>query len=188
MKRRFYPVSLNLKGKSCLVIGDDLADKVQRLSEAGARVETAPLAGFDPVRITDQFFVLLSFKASPGLAEAVEHRCRAQRVLLAAVDRPEMADVIHPALYDRGRLNVAITTEGAAPGLARKIREGLEQSLADQPIDAFLDDLAALRERLDKAGTEPAARRAALLQAIEGFSFTASLQFPAGWKSGGSRR
>ncbi len=202
MNRRFYPIALNLKGKRCLVIGSDeeVLDKAGRLADAGADVEliwddvTAvpelEAAGvkirrraFDPDDLTDQFLALLSRKTPDELSLSVASRCREKRILLAALDRPELCDVIQMSLFDRGRLRIGISTGGASPGLARKVRQGLEASLAAEPIEAFLDDLASLRERLEKEIPDFNTRKAALLAAIDGFEFRAGVSFPAGWKS-----
>lgn len=201
MKHRFHPIALNLHHKPCLVIGVDaeIIHKSQRLFDSGAIVTLvgAPMPPeadrleaqgitvwrrpFQLEDLTDQFFVLLSFKVESALAEAVAHRCRERRILLAALDRPHLCDVIQLALFDRGRLKIGISTEGASPGLARKIREGLERSLAEEPVEAFLDHLAALRERLEHEIPDFAERRRALLAAVEGFDFRAALTFPPSW-------
>jgi len=202
MNRRFYPIALNLKGKRCLVIGSDeeVLNKAGRLADAGAEVEliwdaVAPSPALDsagvkisrrafrPDDLTDQFLALLSRKTPDALSVDVARRCREKRILLAALDRPELCDVIQLSLFDRGRLRIGISTGGASPGLARKVREGLEKSLAAEPIEEFLDELAVLRERLEKEIPDFNERRAALLAAIEGFEFSAGVRFPAGWQS-----
>ena len=203
MKHRFYPIALNVKGRDCLVIGtdDEALKKAGALADAGARVTVAgespatPIADLEtrglkflhrPFALTDlsdQFLAVLSFRADDALATDVGKRCRERRILLAALDRPSLCDVVNLALFDRGKLRIGISTQGASPGLARKIREGLEQSLENEPIEKFLEDLASLRERLEK--DEPAfeKRKRALLAAIDGFQFHASVTFPPAWRS-----
>lgn len=205
MKHRFYPIALNLQGRECLVIGtdDEALKKAAALADAGARVTVAgepssassaeleqrgiqflrrPFAVAD---LADQFLAVLSFRTDDGLAADVARRCRERRILLAALDRPAICDVIHLSLFDRGRLRIGISTQGSSPGLARKIREGLESSLKKEPIEDFLDDLAALRERLEKEEPMFDKRKRALLAAIDGFEFRASLKFPPSWRSKG---
>jgi siroheme synthase-like protein len=134
--------------------------------------------------LTDQFLVVVSFKAPDALAAEAARRCREQRILVAALDRPDLCDVVHLSLFDRGRLRIGISTEGASPGLARKIREGLEASIGSEPLEAFLEDLAALRARVEKEIPEFSRRKEALLSAIEGFEFTAAVRFPKTWRPG----
>ena len=205
MKHRFYPIALNLQGRECLVIGndDEVLKKAAGLAEAGARVSVAgelPDAtvaelektgvrclrrAFAVSDLSDQFLAVLSFRIDDRLAAEVAQRCRQRRILLAALDRPEICDVINLALFDRGRLRMGISTQGTSPGLARKIREGLEASLKDEPIEDFLDDLAALRKRLENDEPVFEKRKRALLAAIDGFEFRASLKFPPSWRSKG---
>src|SRR5262245_30005451 len=180
MKRRFYPVALNVRDRPCLVIGDDDAarTKSERLKDAGARVSAVGPASFRIESLSDQFLVVLSHSVDDATAERVAKACRDKRFLLAALDRPALCDVIQLSLFDRGRLRIGISTEGASPGLARKIREGLERSLEKEPIEDFLEELAALRVRLEKESPDPSRRREALLSAIEGFEFRADVKFP----------
>lgn len=207
MKHRFYPIALNVQGRDCVVIGSDeeVLKKATGLAEAGARVtvagEISPPAlaeletrgvrclrrPFTVADLSDQFLAVLSFRTDDGLAADVARRCRERRILLAALDRPAICDVINLSLFDRGRLRIGISTQGASPGLARKIREGLEESLKEEPIEDFLEDLAALRERLEKEQPVFDQRKRALLAAIEGFEFRASLRFPPAWRAKGVR-
>ena len=74
---------------------------------------------------------------------------RRHRVLVNAVDRPAWCDVILPSVLRRGALQIAVSTGGRIPALAREIRRRLE------PL--FGDELAAVVER---AGRERARGRA----------------------------
>ncbi|WP_095497487.1 precorrin-2 dehydrogenase/sirohydrochlorin ferrochelatase family protein [Paraferrimonas haliotis] len=49
--------------------------------------------------------------------------------LINVVDDPSWCDFITPAIVDRGKLQVAISTAGAAPVLAGQLRAQIEQSL-----------------------------------------------------------
>ena len=183
--KRFYPVALNVRGKRCLVIGDgaEAADKAARLRDAGAEVTVHDTSRpFSNDQITDQFLVLLTEKDQPALTADVARRCRERRVLLAAIDQPEVSDVNHVSIYRRGALSLAISTDGAAPALAKKIRKGLERSLDAAPLDEFLAYLGKLRERSESEIPDPERRRKALIDAVEDFEFSASVRFPASWK------
>ena len=57
------------------------------------------------------------------------------------VDRPDLSTFIFPAIVDRGDVVVAIGTGGAAPVLARRLRERIEALLP-----ARIGDLAALTD------------------------------------------
>ena len=188
MKHRFYPAALNVKGKRCIVIGSDeaIVKKAGRLAEAGADVTTVDLDGFRPDLLTDQFLAVLTHEADRALAQSVAQRCREKKILLAALDHPDLCDVIHVSVFERGPLRMGISTEGVAPGLSRMIRQGLEESLAKAPIEEFLEGLAELRARVEREVPDFSERRKLLLAALEGFEFHASVKLPRG--SSPSRR
>ena len=71
-------------------------------------------------------------------------RCR---VLVNVVDRRDHCDFIMPSVLRRGELQIAVSTGGRSPALAREIRLRLE--------DLFGPDYAALVER---AGSRPSSR------------------------------
>lgn len=182
MKRRYFPAALNVRGKRCLVIGhdDEAKRKAARLVDAGADVTVQ--SSFRDGDVTDQFLVILTIKSDPDLSARVAAACRSNRVLLSAIDQPELCDVVHVSIFERGHLQIAISTDGHAPALAKRIRKGLEASLEGEPIEAFLDHLAQLRQRLEREIADPAERRKALIEAVAGFALRAEIDFPPEWK------
>jgi uroporphyrin-III C-methyltransferase / precorrin-2 dehydrogenase / sirohydrochlorin ferrochelatase len=62
-------------------------------------------------------------------AREVVDLARSVRVLVNAVDKPAICDCIVPALVDRGPVQVAIGTGGAAPALARDLRGRVEAAV-----------------------------------------------------------
>src|SRR5207245_9679202 len=57
---------------------------------------------------------------------AVAGRARRWRVVVDVVDRPEHCDFILPSVLRRGGLQIAVSTGGRSPALAREIRRRLE--------------------------------------------------------------
>jgi len=60
---------------------------------------------------------------------AVSHAAQVRGIPVNVVDAPELSTFITPAIVDRDPVTVAISTEGAAPVLAREIKTRLEQWL-----------------------------------------------------------
>ena len=52
--------------------------------------------------------------------------CRTQRILVNVVDNPLLCDFIFPALIKRGPLQIAISSSGISPVLARLIKQAIE--------------------------------------------------------------
>lgn len=173
-----YQVGLDLRGRSCLVVGggDVARRKVDGLVEAGAAVtvvapacEPMPAAvtvAKRPFRDDDLEGVELAVVASDDreLNARIARLAQERGVWVNAVDDPEASTVILPATLRRGALQVAISTGGASPALARRLRERLEGEFAPEYADlvGLLSELRrAWTPRAIAAGVPPAARRAA---------------------------
>ena len=76
---------------------------------------------------------------------AIVEEARRERALLNVVDNPPLCAFIAPSVVKRGDVTVAISTGGASPALARKLRESLEQS----PVWHYAE-LAPLLSRVRK--------------------------------------
>ena len=84
---------------------------------------------------------------------------RAAGVPLNVVDQPDLCDFYTPAIVDRAPISVAISSEGAAPVLARTIRAQIEALLSPNTgaLAALAGQLRVRVESLIEAG--PARRR-----------------------------
>ncbi len=140
-----FPVFLDLKGRSALIVGGgELAlRKLRLLQKAGARVTVvAPrlVAEIEAscARLRRRGFVdgdvaghSIVFAAT-GI-EAVDDRvaAAADRLNLPVnvVDRASASSFIIPAIVERDPIVVAISSGGAAPVLARRLRETIERLL-----------------------------------------------------------
>lgn len=162
------------------MVGDDreAREKSERLEKAGAKVTRVEPASFRLESVDDQFLVIYCPHNDRSATEKVAERCRAKRVLLCAIDQPEFCDVVNVSIFERGHLKISASTNGVSPAAARKIREGLEASLRDVPIEAYFERLAALRETLEREVADPVERRKALIAAVEGFNFSARMEWP----------
>jgi precorrin-2 dehydrogenase/sirohydrochlorin ferrochelatase len=88
----------------------------------------------------------------------VARDARAAGVLVNVVDRPELCDFIVPAQVRRGDLVVAVSTGGAAPSLARRLRERLEKEFGPE-YATYLAVLREVREDLKRRNLAPEVRR-----------------------------
>ena len=64
-----------------------------------------------------------------SLNQRVSEDCRRAGIPINVVDCPALSDFIFPALIDRSPLVVAVSTAGASPVLARRVREKIETAL-----------------------------------------------------------
>ncbi|PYN78152.1 MAG: siroheme synthase [Candidatus Rokuibacteriota bacterium] len=98
----------------------------------------------------------------PVVDAAVATAARRLRALVNVVDRPEHCDFILASVLRRGELQIAVSTGGRSPALAREIRRGLEALFAPN----YGDVIARAGEGRRRARAE-ATTRAARLEAGE---------------------
>lgn len=145
----YFPAFLNLRNRPCLVVGggDIALRKARLLTAAGARLTlVAPkmsatvrefAARHDVVLVEREFrpadleqqWLVVSATGVPAVERAVFAEAQDARVFCNGVDDIEHCSYITPAIVDRGPIVVAISSAGAAPVLARKIREQIEALL-----------------------------------------------------------
>lgn len=176
----FFPVSLNLVGRMCIVIGDDreAVEKEAALREVGADVQRilTPQA-IDESQLAQSFFVI----STPQDAE-LSARLRAladrHRFLLCCIDQPSFGFVAMAAIVKAGPVRIAISTAGLAPRVGKVLRIAL-QSVMDTTFVRFIDCLATQRRRARRRHPKSSAeRRRAMIEAAEGFAVDVSLQYP----------
>jgi precorrin-2 dehydrogenase/sirohydrochlorin ferrochelatase len=167
----FYPVFIELEGKKVLVVGGGNVAyrKVQTLLECGARVfltgrvltpalqemvETKAIR-FLGQEFKDEYlnnaFMVIAATDDKALNHQVSVCARKQRVLVNAVDQPPDCDFIVPSILKRGDLQIAISTSGKSPALARRIRKGLEKEFGEE-YGAFLAMMGRLRKEILSLG------------------------------------
>jgi precorrin-2 dehydrogenase len=167
----YYPIFLELAGRSCLVVGGGpVAErKVEGLLAAGAVVTVvSPTLGGPLRRLLDEGRVRhlareyrpgdldghqLAFVATDDGAvnAAVALEGRERSVWVNAADDPAHCAFILPSVLRRGELQVAVATGGTSPALSRVIREELE--------GYFTDDYAALSRLAAEVRRELSTRR-----------------------------
>lgn len=178
-----------------LVVGavGEIAGKVPRLVAAGARVRVVTEGEVDAliqlevdagrVELAHRPFAWSDLDGAwlvyVGLGhEALDAELFAwatrERRLLNTVDRPATCTFISPAVVDLPELQLSVSTHGASPGTARRIREDLEATFRDPRFAAYVAALRRLRDAVPRA--ERAAR---LARALAGFEVRASLVFPS---------
>lgn len=83
------------------------------------------------------------------LQKKIARDARAHGIWVNVVDVPPLCDFIAPAVISRGDLQLAISTGGAAPALAKHLRENLEQ-LLNLGYDDFVKTAKKMRPAILK--------------------------------------
>lgn len=170
MPRRAFPISLYLTDRRVVAIGDDeaAARRAAQLREAGA--EVVALAASASAAEVDAALVgasaLFAHTGDRDRDRQLATAARDRKILAYAHDQPDESDFAMPAVARRGPLAIAISTDGAAPALARRLRELLEIAVDSASLDALVAELVALREQL------PAGQRHRLYQLARALELT----------------
>jgi uroporphyrin-III C-methyltransferase/precorrin-2 dehydrogenase/sirohydrochlorin ferrochelatase len=142
----YLPVFLKIEDRPCLVVGGGkvAARKATLLNRAGARITVVTPAACGEVktlveqgavtcverefRETDMDGVVLVIAATDDEAvnRAVSELANQHRIPVNVVDNPELCSFIMPSVIDRSPVQVAVSTGGASPVLARLLRARLE--------------------------------------------------------------
>lgn len=142
----YLPIFINIRQRPCAVIGGGAvaARKIAllRKAEASVRVispdlvdELAALAdkgliehqarGFED-RDIDDCALVIAATDDRKLNEGISQMARARYLPVNVVDNPDLCSFIMPSIIDRSPVQIAISTGGASPVLARMIRTRLE--------------------------------------------------------------
>ncbi len=99
---------------------------------------------FEPADL-DGIFLVYAATADPAVNQRILAEARKAGVLCNSADAPDEGDFILPAVMTRGDLVFAVSTSGASPALARKIRMDLMQRYGPE-YDEFLGLMRAVRK------------------------------------------
>ncbi len=80
-------------------------------------------------------------------------------LMVNVADQPELCTFFLPSVLRRGKLSIAVSTEGASPLTARRLRSELEERIP-AGFEAYLNLLAAWRPRAIAALPDEPARSA----------------------------
>lgn len=162
-----FPIFLKIAARPCMVVGaGSLAEsKIESLRAAHAKVTViAPTARASIVELAaageiewrqreyvagdlaGQFLVVAATD-SAAVNRAVYHEAKERNVICNAVDDPPFCDFYFPSVVRRGDLQIAISTAGASPALAQRLRKEINEQL---PLDAgdWVSDLGDLRREV----------------------------------------
>jgi len=162
-----YPVFALIVDKPCLVVGGGAVGerKVLDLLEAGARVtvvspeittvlsdlaakgKISHLSGDFQEEQVEGMALVIGATDDMAVNARVSAAAQARGIWVNIVDQPDLCTFIVPAQVRRGELALAISTGGASPALARKIREELERHFGPE-YGPYLALLQAVRTRL----------------------------------------
>ncbi len=175
---RYFPLFVDLKDRLVVLIGGGpVAErKLELVAASGARLRvvapvlTARLAAArDAGRLEhvarafeaadlDGARLAIAATDDPAVNRAVAAAAESRAVLVNVVDDLELSGAILPAIVDRSPVVIAISTQGTAPALARRLREQIE-AVVDGPLGRVAAFAASWRTRIRASIGDLAERR-----------------------------
>jgi precorrin-2 dehydrogenase/sirohydrochlorin ferrochelatase len=176
--RPYYPAILDIAGRRALVVGAGSVGegKIAGLLAGGADVRVVSLTATDTVRSwaaegrielhersyesadLDGCFLVIAATEDNDTNVQVFEDAEARQMLCNVVDVTHLCNFILPSILRRGDLAIAVSTGGASPAMARRIRIALGQFYGDE-YELGLLVLGALREELKERYPAPEDRK-----------------------------
>lgn len=128
-----YVACINLANRRVVVVGGGpMADeKIEGLNRCGADVlAVGPEAYTDEV--LEGAFLVVAAVDDMDLARQIYGDAESRSMLVNVADVPDLCNFILPAIARRGPLTVAISTSGASPALAKRLRREAEALIGDE--------------------------------------------------------
>lgn len=162
-----FPVNLIIKDQPVVVVGGGAVAtrKCAALLPSGPRLTVIAPRIDDPlvalrerreiVHVAREYrqgdlagaFLVFAATNEPAANRAVVAEAVERRILVCSAEEPETGTFTMPAVVRRGNLLIAVSTGGASPAMARRIREELQERYGPEYAD-ILELLARLREKL----------------------------------------
>jgi precorrin-2 dehydrogenase / sirohydrochlorin ferrochelatase len=147
-EKRYYMACIDLADRRVLVVGGGgvALEKVRSLLECGAVVTVvAPQvdARLSPLPVEihhrryrsddlDGRFLVVAATSTPSVNRRVFRDAEDRSILCNVVDVPELCSFILPAVHREGPIAVAVSTGGASPALAQRLRDEIAKTIGPE--------------------------------------------------------
>jgi precorrin-2 dehydrogenase/sirohydrochlorin ferrochelatase len=166
MKRYpYYPIYLDIEDRNVVIIGGGnvCARKAETMMKYGARVtvfspefteeiEQWAREGCLGIRRKryeaadlDDAHIVIASTDDQSVNEQIAADCRARRIPVNVVDVTPLCEFIIPAIIEKGSIQIAISTGGKSPAIARTLKEDLQRMIGPEYAEVN-DVLATLRD------------------------------------------
>ncbi|HHY0837182.1 MULTISPECIES: NAD(P)-binding protein [Bacillus] len=180
-----YPLTVRVNEKRVVVIGGGKVAgfKIIPLLKQGANIVViSPELDANLVKLVEEkkirwyqreyeksdiksAFLVVAASSDSILNEQVAEDA-AENQLVNVITNPESGNVHFPAAIHRGLLNIAVSTGGASPKLAKKIRDDIANKY-DETYESYLDFLYEVRLKLKDLQLEKRERNILLQEVLK---------------------
>ncbi|MGZ7039456.1 MAG: precorrin-2 dehydrogenase/sirohydrochlorin ferrochelatase family protein [Thermoanaerobaculia bacterium] len=171
MKKNFpyYPIYLDIENRNVLIIGGGAvcARKAETMMKYGARVTIVSPECTDEIeqwaaknvlsvrrktyeeKDLDGASIVIASTDDPCINARIARDCRRRKIPVNVVDVTHLCEFIVPAIVEQGSIQIAVSTGGKSPALARTLKEDL-QKLVGPEYDEVNRILGSLRSAAKK--------------------------------------
>ena len=146
---RYLPIGLNIAGKKILLVGGGkvACQKIRRLRPftKNLTVVSRKISGgvkktgvkcvqksYSPACLKNVFLVY-ACTDDPTLNRRIKSDAQRRGILVNVVDNPSVSDFISPAVYRKGMMTVAVSSDGRSARRSVHLRDRIEKLLRDKP-------------------------------------------------------
>ncbi len=153
MKRYpYYPIYLDIEGRNVIIIGGGnvCARKAETMMNYGAKVTVVSPEFTDEIEVwaregclqirrktyepadLDGANIVIASTDHQSVNEQIAADCRARRIPVNVVDVTHLCEFIVPAIIEKNGIQIAISTGGKSPALARTLKEDLQRTIGPE--------------------------------------------------------
>ena len=163
----YYPIFLDLNNQKALIVGGGTVAerKIQNLLRyecqiyvvsphltpylkqlaAEKKIHHIPHEALD--KALDEVFMVIAATDDPEVNSQIASQAKERGLLTNAVDQPGDCNFIMPSIVQRGDLQIAISTAGKSPALAKRIRKEMEATFGPE-YASLIELMGLLRTKL----------------------------------------
>lgn len=161
----YYPIFIDIEGREVVIIGGGnvCARKAETMMKYGARVtivapefteEIEQWARDERLALRRKPYeaadveganIVIASTDDTAVNEQIAADCRARRIPVNVVDVTPLCEFIVPAIIEKGSVQIAVSTGGKSPAIARTLKEDLHRLIGPEYAEAN-DVLGTLRD------------------------------------------
>ncbi|MDQ3283214.1 MAG: bifunctional precorrin-2 dehydrogenase/sirohydrochlorin ferrochelatase [Acidobacteriota bacterium] len=153
MKRYpYYPIYIDIEDREVIIIGGGnvCARKAETMMKYGARVTVVSPEFTDEIegwasegclRLRRKTYdhsdlqgakMVIASTDDTSVNEQIAHDCRARNIPVNVVDVTPLCEFIIPAIVESGAIQIAVSTGGKSPAVARTLKEDLQKMIGSE--------------------------------------------------------
>jgi len=161
----YYPIYIDIENREVVIIGGGnvCARKAETMMKYGARVtvvapeltgEIETWAREERLSVKRKRYdhgdleganIVIASTDDTSVNEQIAADCRARRIPVNVVDVTPLCEFIIPAIVESGSIQIAVSTGGKSPAIARTLKEDLQRFIGPEYAEVN-DVLATLRD------------------------------------------